>query len=649
MSLKKWFHVKFSFQNLKKSKALLAILLFLFPLILSLTQISSAEYGAVDLLKNNILVILGMAIIPVLLSLILFSFVYKKKKVDFIVGMPLSRKQIFASNTVSGILIIIGIFVMNILFLGLFTLFNSSVTLSIPMIIDYVLTYGLGYILVFTVTNVAMSLAGNFITQIVLTLLLLFLVPFCLIFHQSFTQSSSRLVELECSNQQCQEIIYDQCEDFTGIQNCKQQAANGYYYTVLDQNFVPHYSVPVGVVLSPIFGTSSILYQASTWLRTFLFSIFFIVIGFITFQKRKMEQCETSFTSFKVHSFVKCLTLIPFGLLLAVANANLRDSAIVILVLLAYFYLYDLITKKGIQHIGRSFIYFVVTLVICFGYYYGMEAYLDSLSPSNMDYIKDELKISDIASFSLHSLNSSELGMIEGYPTDEIEFKGTKQIRSLLQYAFQAQETPGDAYYIAFKLTLKDQRNYSGFLTLTNSQYQEFITTMKAAEEVKNIKQAISHDILTVSFLEKNYTKQQIETIMPNLEKMLSTSFSAPAISNTEMATVTIYDHHQLLSLSFPVLQDQTIANTLMEKNNEKVKTILKKTDVHNIMLLSNGAFLDTNQQIQQVITALQDQPTAVDSSKEYLVIAVYTNKGTQYYVSNQMDLANYFSTVEQE
>ena len=219
MNLKTCFHIKYIFENLKKSKALLALLLFLFPLIMSLIQILTKTYGVIDLLSENILSILAMFIIPVLLSMILFSFLYKRKKVDFIIGMPLSRKQIFISNTIAGIVIIILIFLINVFFLFLFSCFAENTFLYWPLVFDYLLFYILGYILVFTAANLAMTIVGNVMTQIVVTLLLLFFIPFCTLYYQGINQTETRIVELKCNNNECQEILQDRCEEFTGIKN----------------------------------------------------------------------------------------------------------------------------------------------------------------------------------------------------------------------------------------------------------------------------------------------------------------------------------------------------------------------------------------------------------------------------------------------
>ena len=56
--------------------------------------------------------LLGTFILPIIISICLFNYIYKKKSVDFINSMPISRKSIFITNTILGIIIII-FFILN--------------------------------------------------------------------------------------------------------------------------------------------------------------------------------------------------------------------------------------------------------------------------------------------------------------------------------------------------------------------------------------------------------------------------------------------------------------------------------------------------------------------------------------------------------
>jgi len=270
MNLKKCFQPKYMYQNIKKSRAIIAIILFLFPLIMSLLQLTTAQDGVINLLKNNGIMLLTTFIIPITISIILFSFVYKKKKVDFMIGMPISRRQIFITNTICGIALIFTMFLSNIFFLFLFSYFNPNIVLSASMMLDYFLVYFISYVFVFIVANVAMSLAGNIMTQIILIMLLLFLIPFTTIYHQSMITQKPRLVELSCQNAKCKKIKYDKCEELTGVKNCKQQAASGYYYTDLMKGYQDSFTIPTQNIVSKALESSNNIYYKDSILTMYL-------------------------------------------------------------------------------------------------------------------------------------------------------------------------------------------------------------------------------------------------------------------------------------------------------------------------------------------------------------------------------------------
>ena len=107
MNLMKLFNFKFLMQNIKKSKALIILLTIVVPMFTSIMLLSIDVNYALPFWELSIINIIGMYIIPIVLSMTLFNYVYKKNSVDFIGSMPLSRNTIFLTNTIGGIAIII--------------------------------------------------------------------------------------------------------------------------------------------------------------------------------------------------------------------------------------------------------------------------------------------------------------------------------------------------------------------------------------------------------------------------------------------------------------------------------------------------------------------------------------------------------------
>ena len=109
MNLIKLFNIKYFFQNLKKSKTLLSLTILIVPILtlLILININNMDINLTDMMYGcNTINLLGMYVIPICISFILFGYVFKRKSVDFIGSMPINRKSIFITNLIGGILII---------------------------------------------------------------------------------------------------------------------------------------------------------------------------------------------------------------------------------------------------------------------------------------------------------------------------------------------------------------------------------------------------------------------------------------------------------------------------------------------------------------------------------------------------------------
>ena len=138
MNLKALFNVNFLKENLKKSAGSLAFFLGIVPIIniiiLIICLINKIEFMEFNLLSFT--TILGLFIIPIVLSKTLFGFVFKAKSVDFIMSKPLSRKTIYFTNIIGGILVLIAFMLINSLIIGVFGLF-SNLVVPFNLLIDY--------------------------------------------------------------------------------------------------------------------------------------------------------------------------------------------------------------------------------------------------------------------------------------------------------------------------------------------------------------------------------------------------------------------------------------------------------------------------------------------------------------------------------
>ena len=206
MSLMKLFNKTYLLQNLKKSKTVLSIFVGLIPILNTIILIMFLKNNngyILALSEISIISFIGIYILPIIISICLFNYVYKKKSVDFINSMPISRKSIFVTNTILGIILFGLMLIVNVILIKITSLiFNSIIPFSLLM--DYFWYFLVVYIFAFSATNLAMTVSGNAVTQIVVTLLLFFLVPFVSAYvGELYTTGTTTDILLECTSDEC--------------------------------------------------------------------------------------------------------------------------------------------------------------------------------------------------------------------------------------------------------------------------------------------------------------------------------------------------------------------------------------------------------------------------------------------------------------
>lgn len=348
MNLMKYFNYNYMIQNLKKSKSILIFFLGLIPIasIFSyLVLISNTSLYNITLEAISIIHYFGIYFIPILLSLCLFGFIYKKKQVDFTLSMPLSRKTIFTTNTITGILLLIFMVTFSALGIYIVNLFTDFI-IPFRMIIDYILIWSITYIFVFILTNIAMSISGNGITQFIVTMLLLFFIPFLI----DCIQYSNPFYGVEDDANLC----------ITSIDSC-------YYIENYKQ---ANFTLPYNNIRIFLFAKWQPLYNIVSLLKMVIISIIGFIVGKGLYVKRKMEINETSFSTLEIHNIVKALTMFPIVIVITdfIKGDSMSNLGMIIsiLILVIYYLVYDLITRKSISNLKTTFIHFCITLIILF-------------------------------------------------------------------------------------------------------------------------------------------------------------------------------------------------------------------------------------------------------------------------------------------
>ena len=364
MNLMKLFNFNYLKQNLKKSKVVLSIFIGLIPilntiiLILNFNNNGNYVFGFGEI---SIINFIGIYVLPVIVSVCLFNYIYKRNSVDFINSMPISRKSIFVTNTLFGILIFLVMLIVNLLLLGLFsTIFGIHI--PIAMMIDYLWFWGIVYIFVFSATNLAMTISGNAITQLVVTLLLIFLVPFSHMFINVLSEyNTNNEIYFHCDNEECIPKNYYCYNDL----ECDINKMANIYETNLSKETKNSYTSPFGFMYDLLFGDSTFINTISI-IKMVILSIIYIVLGYFLFIRRKMEVSETSFKNIHIHNIVKSLTLVPIVAFCYIIcrYESLISLLFVFIIMLIYCFVYDLITKKSISNIKLSLMYSICSICL---------------------------------------------------------------------------------------------------------------------------------------------------------------------------------------------------------------------------------------------------------------------------------------------
>jgi len=359
------FNYNFFIENIKKSKALLIFLFILLPLftILTLSAVANGNEMVVTFEELGVFNIIFMYIIPVVLSIQLFNYTFKKKSADFIGSMPISRKSIFITNTIGGILLLVLLQAITTISSLIFLAISPAVLFS-GMIWDVFLFFTISYIFVFVVSNLAISFSGNIFATFVSILLILFLVPFII--------TCSRI----------------NSNNYDGTMNYKlsQNQSEIEYYEELN------YTAPSLLIASIVNGKGTYDYNSISVIKMLILTIIYFFIGLKLFKNKKYEMAEESYENDYLHLIIKFLTLTPFiGFMVSTKLYNEGIAVLFFVAIMAtYYYLFDMITNKKIK-LRITIPAFIISGLTMF-------AFFELVVPHINNLYKRSIKISEIES-----------------------------------------------------------------------------------------------------------------------------------------------------------------------------------------------------------------------------------------------------------
>ena len=615
MNLTSWFNFKFLKENFKKSRAIILLCIFLLPIltfITNLIKISDSSDFIPNIYHLSYLFIVGLYIIPIVLSITLFSFVFKRKSCDFVMSFPITKRQIFMTNTVGGIGLILILNILNCLMLFLVSLISSNIFIPGRMIFDIFLLWTVAYIFVFVVSNIAISVSANKITSVVVVLLILFLIPFL---HTFITvngslfnnRESGVLYENRCINNDCYDINYN---------------------VVRDSN----YTVPY-LLISKILNNNKLNYNVSI-VKTFVLSLIYIFVGLLLFDRKKFEIVETSFKSEKIHLFVKNLTVIPF---LALGYLVFKESGfsfeymmyyiLLLAIIITYLIIYDLITRKRVLNVFKSLLYTLFSLV--FVILLGMTSSLDNNKYLDVDNIK-EITLSD---------------------SNKLKKSGSTRDRELIKYIFDncknydvyeentiSVSTRDGSFTYYFDFTF-DNSEYTYIVDKLNKDdyYKKSIDNSKPYVILDNLNNRVLRDSKLVNDIIMDYDLGYYDN-GGNLLYGVDLYF---------------YDNYSVNNLEVVVL-DEELRHDLINYYNKETMEYLKSNNMYIYRVVvrdfdSGEDYYLSGNNIQKLINVVMDKDLELDFDKSYVCIRLYTYDRVYKLIVNDFDLLDEMKSYESE
>ena len=624
MNLTSLFNFNYLKENIKKSKATILLCILLIPIINGLVFLINTTSSKVinpDIYTISSVLLIGIYVIPIVLSITLFSFVYKKGSIDFTLSLPINKKQIFLTNTLGGIVILSLMQLINFIILLTISLLSNGVFIDYKMLFDIFLIYTITYIFVFTSCNIAVSISANKITTVVVTMLILFLIPFITTFiNFRFLSTTPYSIDgntkIICTKEECKPQNY-KC--YTSA--CEKERQENIYYAEISKIDTITYTMPYELIKQSLFGFESTTSINTSLIKMFILSIVYILIGLPLFIKKKFEVVGISFKSEKFHIITRTLTTIP---IICVSYIILKDSAInstsffgflfLLILTIAYLIIYDLITRKKVTNFFKMLICILIvssTIVI-----------LDYAIPEEENIYKDtDFKYIDIKSYngekSFTSIKDQELITYITSILLDNELNGPVYSRLNINAKIK------NKYYQFYINVNKTQYEYINSKILIDKSYQEYLKKVK-----KYNPYAISLNNNTI-YLEKN------EELYKKLVKSYQekpTIISHKKQDSIYNITLYIYDNYQTKEINFSVQDNQQLKKELLEYYNNSTKNkAYKKEDFPKLVYSPNESHYDSYSYPEINNFIKNNLNSTIDVTKEYKHLEIVQDG--KYYV----------------
>jgi len=647
MNLMKLFNLNYLKQNFKKSKVILSIFIGLIPILNTIILIMNFNSGYILGFSHvSIINFIGVYVLPIIISICLFNYIYKKNSVDFINSMPISRKSIFVTNTIFGLLIFLSMLIVNLLLMSALT-FVFNIPIPFMMMIDYLWYWFIIYVFSFSATNLAMTVSGNAITQIIVTALLVFLIPFTHAYTTGLSNSNTtNKTYLQCDSEDCiveNYYCYDDLE-------CNINKRENIYEINLYKQDKNNYTSLFGYLYMMFLGENT-LFNTISIIKTIFLSIIYMILGYILFIKRKMEVSETSFKSIHTHNIVKSLTLIPIiGFAYLICKYESIVSIIFVLVIiLIYYFVYDLITKKSINNIKLSLIYFIAVVSALTIFYSLLE-----ISSNKTD--KNILKYSDIKEVAVDITYGTS-----GYRNsnnDKIYIDNKELKNIIIKNSFDTEYDSDKYSYLEVYLKMKNSDEYEETIRLSEKDYNKVIDILSENKKyIKRYKDIDFNKVYAVKIGNNLYDKKDSETILKlvkeslnnlSLKELFNLQKKYRNVSDDFYINLYTYNNHDSMEYRINGYINYDLLNSVVNSNNKKLKDKIDYIIPTDYTIYYSDKYIVEDFEIDYYVLRnaksevynfmLKELENSVDMKKEFITLEVDIDYDNYLFTTNNIE-----------
>ena len=609
MHLKKWFNFKYLYQNFKKSKSLLLFLLCIIPFI-------NLWMVGINLLNLNYILDFGdlsnttsiiAFIFPVILAFILYGFVFRRNEVDFVISKPITRRQIFGSNLIGGIVLILLVILINTL--G-FILLSLLTKLYIPMgaVIDYFIYWFITYVFIFIISIFAISIAGNIMSSLIVIALVLLLYPtFTLIEYNARVNSSDTY--LVCQDSSCMPEG-DYCN---GDPDCLADLNTGEYLYTVNDSYNATLNSPINY-FNAGFSIKSIV-------KTIVLAIIYLIAAYYLFKMKKMENSEIGFQNKYLYKFIKILTFIPVTYLaytLLVSNSIFFIIGIIICI--SYYYIYDLVIKREITNIIGNIGEVIIVSIIFMGCYY----LLNITYENNSKY-----------------LNVPDEVLVE-YSDADLSYRYVVLVNdlNLINKLIKVENMDNSANYNSITIYLNEQKYMTKFIS--DNLEQE----LDNYANVNNLKDEFTMD--NIIYITSGTNPGLVIPCNTKIKELIVDYLEDYSSPNTEInnyISIYKYEDHQLKELAFNIIDNLELLNYVKNYYNEaflqNVSTDIYVND-EELMNSFNEVFLENRISFMQFLQEHKHDELTND------ILILYSGLD-RFFVNREVFLMEYNKYVGEE